>query len=195
MLVVDVQNDYCSADGVFDRVGLRADDLSGLVSTINRVTAAGRSTDTPVVWVRMEWRHEGDVGILAERSPFLLDEGLRAGTWGAQIVDGVELGSRDIHVTKRRFSAFFDTELHDVLQERDVDRLYVLGVRTDFCVESTVRDAFFRDYDVTVVSDGVRGYVEAMHDASIAVMSTVFARVASSEEVVHEIQQAVPASG
>lgn len=192
VLVVDAQNDFCVPGGVFDRAGLRVDDLAGLVSTINDVTATARGNGLPVIWVRMEWQDGHDVGILAERSSFLRDEGLRAGTWGAEIVDGLTVAPGDLHVTKRRFSAFYNTDLHDVLGRRGVRRLYVLGVRTDFCVESTVRDAFFRDYDVAVVSDGVRGFVAPLHDSSLAVMSTVFARVVESPEVIGEIAQQPP---
>lgn len=192
VLVVDAQNDFCSPEGVFDRAGLRIDDLPDLVSTINDVTMRARSAGVPVVWVRMEWRDNGDVGILAERSHFLRDEGLREGSWGAQIVSGLAVAPDDLHMTKRRFSAFYNTELHDLLQRHGTRKLYVLGVRTDFCVESTVRDAFFRDYEVTVVADGVRGYFATLHEGSLAVMSTVFAQVADSKEVVEEIAQLAP---
>ena len=58
------------------------------------------------------------------------------------------------------------------------------GVRTDFCVESTVRDAFFRDLEVVVARDAVAGYFPDLHENSLRVMGTVFARIESVDALV-----------
>ena len=104
-------------------------------------------------------------------------KGLRTGTWGAQPVDGLDVSSEDHVMTKKRFSSFHETELDQVLTDTGVDTLVVADVRTDFCVESTVRDAFFRDFDVVVARDAVAGFFPDLHDASLRVMDTVFASV------------------
>lgn len=177
LVVIDVQNDYCHPDGVFAAAGLRVAGLEGLVERINALVAAARSGGRPVVWVRMEWPDDDSVGLLAERSPFLRERGLRRGTWGAEPVAGLDVRPGDHVVVKPRFSAFHRTSLDDLLARLAVDTLVMAGVRTDFCVESTVRDAFFRDLRVVVARDAVAGYVEELHAASLRLMGTVFAEV------------------
>lgn len=183
VVVIDVQNDYCHPDGVFARAGLRVPDLDGLVTRINTLVAAARSGGHPVIWVRMEWDEDSQVGLLAERSPFLATEGLRTGTWGAGPVGGLDHRTEDTVVRKRRFSAFHESRLDDVLAALNAGTLVVAGVRTDFCVESTVRDAFFRDLRVVVADDAVAGYVDDLHRHSLRLMGTVFAQVRPTEEV------------
>lgn len=177
IVVVDMQNDYCHPDGVFFRAGLRLVGLDDLVDNVNALTAAARRARAPVVWVTMVWDDAEDLGLLRARSPFLAAEGLRRGTWGAELVSGLTVGADDHRVEKKRFSAFFESDLDRVLRADRVDTLVVAGVRTDFCVESTVRDAFFRDYDVVVVRDTVAGYLPELHQSSLRLMGTVFARV------------------
>ncbi|MGD9987266.1 cysteine hydrolase family protein [Pseudonocardia sp.] len=192
LVVIDVQNDYCHPDGVFAGAGLRVADLDGLVERITALVAAARAGGRPVVWVRMEWDDDAQVGLLAERSPFLAATGLRSGTWGAELVAGLEPRPGDTVVRKRRFSAFHDTTLDEVLAGLGATTIVVAGVRTDFCVESTVRDAFFRDLRVVVASDAVAGYVDDLHSNSLRLMGTVFAEVAPTDVVVRTLAPELP---
>lgn len=183
LVVIDVQNDYCHPDGVFARAGLRVDDLGALVARINRLVAAARERGEPVIWAKMLWDGAGDGGLLPRRSPFLAEEGLRRGTWGAQLVDGLDVSPTDPIVEKRRFSAFFETDLERIVRDAGATALVVAGVRTDFCVESTVRDAMFRDLEVVVPREAVAGYVADLHEHSLRLMGTVFAWVSPVDDV------------
>lgn len=178
VVVIDMQNDYCHADGVFAGAGLVAQSMDETVDAVNGLVDRARNQGIPVVWVSMGWERDDDVGILAERSPFLRHEGLRVGTWGHQILDGLHVSSsEDAFVDKARFSAFYETVLADLLDGWGIGSIIVAGVRTDFCVESTVRDAFFRDYRVIVPRNSVAGYFPELHENSLRLMSTVFADV------------------
>ncbi|SCF03242.1 ureidoacrylate peracid hydrolase [Micromonospora coriariae] len=177
LVVVDVQNDYCHPDGVFASAGLRVEEPQQLVEQINVLVHAARAAGRPVIWVRMEWPDDASVGLLAERSPFLRTQGLREGTWGSELLDGLDHEPGDPVVVKPRFSAFHQTILQDVLRQLAVGTIVVAGVRTDFCIESTVRDAFFRDLRVVVAEEAVAGYFNELHRNSLRVMGTVFAQV------------------
>ncbi|RIV40028.1 cysteine hydrolase family protein [Micromonospora radicis] len=177
LVVVDVQNDFCHPDGVFARAGFALTGLAELIVNVNTLVRAARDGGRPVVWIRMEWSDDESVGVLAERSRFLRREGLRAGTWGSELVDGLDVSAEDLVVTKQRFSAFYRTDLESRLRGRGVTTLVTAGVRTDFCVESTVRDAFFRDFRVVVAQDATASYVDDLHANSLRVMNTVFAQV------------------
>lgn len=188
MLLIDLQNDYCHPDGVFARKAqFNVDSIPAIYPNLQKAIRACRERNIPVIWVAMVWDSDEEVGILAERSLFLQKEGLRRGTWGAEVVSELEKLPHDPVVEKKRFSSFFDTTLSDVLDRHGVRKLIVGGVRTDFCVESTVRDAFFRDYDVVVLSDGVAGYFPLLHEGSLRVMGTVFAKVMTVDETIGQL--------
>lgn len=192
VLVIDVQNDFCHADGVFAQAGLVVPDLEGVVDGVNRLVTAGRARGLPIIWLTMSWANDAEVGLLANRSPFLAAEGLREGTWGVELVAGLDVAEDDRVITKTRFSSFYRTSLAEYLDQLGVSTLLIGGVRTDFCVESTVRDAFFRDYRAVVVRDAVAGYFPDLHENSLREMGTVFATVAStaSEAVETALQAA-----
>ncbi|TDC75977.1 isochorismatase family cysteine hydrolase [Actinomadura sp. 7K507] len=182
LLVIDMQNDYCHPDGVFAQAGLRVTGLDDLVGHVNTLAAAARLAGRPVIWVRMEWAEDADVGLLAERSPFLRAAGLRRGTWGSELLGGLDRAPGDHEIVKSRFDAFHRTGLDDLLRDLGAGTLVMAGVRTDFCVESTVRSAFFRDLRVIVAREAVAGYVEDLHTGSLRLMGTVFAKVVPTEE-------------
>lgn len=194
LLVIDMQNDYCHPDGVFAAAGLRIERLDELVSQVNGLVAAARAGGRPVFWVRMEWADDAEVGLLAERSPFLRRTGLRAGEWGSRLVDTLDHEPDDVDVVKTRFSAFHRTQLEQLLTERAISTVILAGVRTDFCVESTARDAFFRDVRVVVPRDAVAGYFEHLHHASLRVLGTVFADVVPASEAVDLLAHAQSAA-
>jgi nicotinamidase-related amidase len=190
LLLIDLQNDYCHPDGVFARAGFTVADLPALVTATNALIASARAAGAPLIWTATTWEDADDVGLLGRRSPFLAADGLRRGSWGAAMLDELDFQpDADRVVEKRRFSAFHETGLVGELGDAEV--LVVGGVRTDFCVESTVRDAFFRDYDVFVVSDAVAGYVDVLHESSLRLMNTVFAQVVGVEDA-RQLMAAAP---
>jgi len=66
---------------------------------------------------------------------------------------GPKGGDREIEIVKRRFSAFFATELALFLNEQKVDRVVICGVKTNVCVRATAQDAFANGFEVMVVKD------------------------------------------
>jgi len=177
LVCIDVQRDYVDPDGAFARAGLRVAQPEPLYAAINDLAHAARGGGHPVIWVRTVWERDEDLGLLAVRSPFLTGGPLRRGSAGAELTDALDARPEDLTVEKQRFDAFHRTRLEDLLRANGIDTIVVCGVRTDFCVESTVRSAFFHDFDVFVARDAVAGYVPALHEGSLALMATVFAEV------------------
>lgn len=79
---------------------------------------------------------------------------VQKGTEGAAVLPQF-LGPRDILVEKHKDSGFYETDLHEQLQELGVDTVIVTGMQTQICVQTTAADAFFREYNVWVPSDCV----------------------------------------
>jgi nicotinamidase/pyrazinamidase len=110
--------------------------------------------------------------VVATRDWHPPDHSSFAGTWpvhcvqgtdGAELHPGLDRSKVDVVVDKGQdalsegYSAFQDTELADLLRSRGVDRLYVAGLATDYCVKNTVLDALQAGFEVTVVEDAIRG--------------------------------------
>jgi ureidoacrylate peracid hydrolase len=74
-------------------------------------------------------------------------------TWGAQLVDALHRAPDDLIVRKRRYSAFFGTDLDLLLREHTITTVIITGVVTNICVRSTVHDAFFLGYGVMCPSN------------------------------------------
>jgi nicotinamidase/pyrazinamidase len=113
------------------------------------------------------------------------------GTPGAELHPDLEQAKVDVVIDKGQdpssqgYSGFQDTRLGQLLRERGVDRLFVAGLATDYCVKNTVLDARREGFDVTVVEDAVRGVDVEPGDSERALeeMQRAGARLASSGEV------------
>jgi isochorismate hydrolase len=85
---------------------------------------------------------------------------------------------------KKRYSAFFGTDLEATLQQIRPDLLVVGGINTHACVRTTVIDAYQRDYDVIVATDCIASYDEAHHDMTTRYLDGSIARLLPSQEII-----------
>lgn len=106
------------------------------------------------------------------------------GTWGAQIVDSLTPGPDDHIISKRRYSAFYQTDLELCLRCWGIDTLIFTGVATEICVETTVRDAFIRDFDILVAGDAVASWDKEASRATLRTVEESFGAVLSCEKIV-----------
>ena len=106
----------------------------------------------------------------------------QAGTDGAAILPEF-LAEGDLTVVKHKDSGFFDTDLHERLQELGVQTLIVTGMQTQICVQTTAADAFFRGYNVWVASDCVVSTREEDKKRALDWMAGYCASVADSTEI------------
>jgi len=114
-------------------------DAEGTVRRINALAAAVREAGGTVVFVQ----HDGPPGDTFE-----------PGSEGWRLLPSLDRRADDPVVHKRACDAFYETDLGATLQARAATRLLVTGCATDFCVDTTIRAAASRDYDVVVVEDG-----------------------------------------
>jgi nicotinamidase/pyrazinamidase len=117
-----------------------------------------------------------------------------AETPGAELHPTLDRAKVDVIIDKGQdpdsqgYSAFHDTRLGDLLRERGVDRLFVAGLATDYCVKQSVLDARREGFDVTVVEDAVRGVDVEPGDSARALgeMERAGAHLATSREILAE---------
>ena len=110
-------------------------------------------------------------------------------TWNTDILVELAPAPGDPVIYKHRFSGFFETELDDALVELGVTTLVFTGCTTSVCVESTLRDAFFRDYRCVLVEDCVAEPIahdapRSNHDATVLLVNLLFGSVTNSSELV-----------
>lgn len=200
VLVIDMQNDFGSPGGMFDRAGIDISGIQAAAAATKRFLQAARAAELPVVYVKME--HPADLANAGaddgphrrKHAPLGLGDGatLVEGTWNTQILDELEPQPGDPIVSKHRYSGFFETELDDVLRGLGATFLLVTGCTTSICVESTVRDAMFRDYTCLVLEDctaeplGADG-ARTNHDASLLSIEALFGWTAASDAVVEAL--------
>lgn len=132
LLVIDMQV------GLFGKDTPRHD-ADGVVGRINALARAVRQARGIVIFVQ----HDGPQGDTFE-----------PGTDGWTILPSLERQDGDVVVHKRACDAFYETDLSEILQEHHARQLIVTGCATDFCVDTTVRAAASRDYEIVVVEDG-----------------------------------------
>jgi ureidoacrylate peracid hydrolase len=89
----------------------------------------------------------------------------------------------DFEVVKQRYSAFVGTRLDEILRERGIVSIIVLGFTTNVCVQSTARDAWQRDYETITLADCCAEIGPGSHDASLAWTARNFGTVCKTEEV------------
>jgi nicotinamidase-related amidase len=168
LLIVDMQNDFCSPGGWLDGVGVDYTPDRAPILPLSQLVPAFRQHGIPVIWVNWGVRpdllnisptllhaHSPDgirVG-LGEKTATTGAKVLEKGGWGAAIVDELHPNEQDIHVTKHRFSGFWDTDLDSILRNLGITTLFMGGVNADQCVLTTLQDAHFLGYDTILVQD------------------------------------------
>lgn len=156
LLVIDMQNGFCHADGSFGQLELPVELLAEAIPGSVRLVEAARAAGVPVIFTRYVYRTDyKDGGLLVDEIlPALADvNSLAEGTWDAAIVDELTPQPDDFIVDKNRYSAFYGTRLEPMLTSMSIDSLVMCGVTTNMCVETSARDAAQRDYKTWVVSD------------------------------------------
>lgn len=175
LLVVDVQNDYCSPGGALDREGGDIAMTRAVVPNVSALVEAARRYGVKVVWLQQTWLPGGasdsPAWIYMKRRNGIRAERCVEGTWGQQFVAGLEPRAGEPIVKKHRSSGFVGTNLDLILRSNRIETVVVIGVMTEGCVESTARDAAFSDYYVVLTPDCMASDVLAWHEASITTMS------------------------
>ena len=108
------------------------------------------------------------------------------GSWEAQVIEPLAPGDNDIVIPKTTSSLFNSTGFDHVLRNLGIERLMVMGVVTDQCVETTVRDGCDHGYLMTLVEDGCAAWSSHRHIEALRGLKG-YCRVRSSRQLAAEI--------
>jgi ureidoacrylate peracid hydrolase len=212
MLVIDMQNDFAAKGGMFERAGIDVSGIQAVLPAVKAAIASARATGIPVIYLKMGFKPDlSDAGPAAgpnliKHAPLKVGSVVTApngrpsrilirDTWNTDIVTALTPQPGDTVLYKTRFSGFFRTRLDEVLRGRGIETLLVTGCTTSICVESTVRDAMFRDYRCVVLEDCAAepiGSNEARtnHAASLLAMQMLFAWISDSQHLAQSLEMA-----
>ena len=182
VIVIDMVKDNVPADS--DSVMAEAG--RAIIPAVNRVTGEFRARGFPVVFASDSFL-EGDFVFGGRMTPHAI-----RGTEGAELVPGLVTASEDIILPKRRFSAFYKTDLDQTLRLGSVDAVALCGIATHFCVLATAFDALSNDIRAVILEDCCASYNLEAHENTLNGyrLNPLFPlfRVMKSEAFVSELQ-------
>ena len=188
VLIIDMQNGFVHADSNMGK----AWGTERQRSTIPHITAlvdVARAHNLPVFWSKQIYLKHDVTRIQRRR---LTGHHTRQrfvpcleGTWEVDIVDALlPLIHEDDHViVKHRASFFQETQLPAILRYYGIDTCLVSGVNTEFCIETSVRDGYMRDFNMVVVEECVNSSRPGFHRDTLDKIQAYFGEVVSLNQL------------
>ena len=174
IIIIDVLQD-------FFREGRLKKNREKLVKSINELVNIGRERGLPVIWVRQEFKDDLSDAFLALRksgSKITIEN-----TEGCKFLPELDRQKSDYEILKKRYSAFFKTEMDGLLDRLGVDTLILAGVNTHACIRMAAVDAYQRDYEVMLAIDCVDSYDEEFHKDSLRYLEKTISVPLGNKEI------------
>ena len=178
LIVIDMLNDFL--------VNWEPARRRELVQAIAELAGTMRGFSRPIIWVRQEFRPD-----LRDAFPEMKAKGIHVtiqGTAGCQIVPELAPALSDTVIVKKRYSAFFGTNLDEILAQLRPDAIILAGINTHACIRTTAIDAYQRDWPVVLGLDCIASYDREHHDVSLRYMKDKLAAVLTNREIRSALQ-------
>jgi ureidoacrylate peracid hydrolase len=191
LIIIDFQNCFVSPGGAFDQLGYGISIYQKVLPVVQGLYQKARSLNIPVFFSQA-LREQSGIDMLERVHQILPDKRRERiekmplcirGTWDSDFVEGLKPQDGDHVVHKRRDSVFQDTEFGLWLRSMRIDTIIFSGIDSSICVESSLRDAFNRGWDVLLVSDATASLNNAFYRTTLAEISENFGLVMTSDEV------------
>jgi nicotinamidase-related amidase len=188
LVLIEFQNDFTTTGGALHGAVEASMETTGMVKHTQQVVEAARSAGATVIHSPIQFApgyHEitsHPYGILkgvVDSTAFV------KGSWGAEILDDLAPADGDIVLEgKRGLDAFGSTNLDFILRSKGIETVVLAGFLTNCCVESTMRSAYERGYEVVTLTDCVAGTSAEEHDNAIRFDYPMFSKPTTSAEFV-----------
>lgn len=191
VLLIEYQNDFTTEGGALHEAVKGSMDQTNMMANSAQVVEAARQAGVPIIHIPISFAkgyHEitsHPYGILkgvVDSNAFV------AGEWGAEISEQMTPAEGDIVVEgKRGLDTFGSTNLDFILRSKGINRVAIGGFLTNCCVESTMRSAYEKGYDVVTLTDCVAATSSEEHDNAIKYDFPMFSRPMTGQEFVAEL--------
>lgn len=201
LVLIEYQNDFLSPGGKLHDAIASVLIENRVLERTNQLIAAARAAEVPVVHVLMEF-HPGHRELEGVPSGILAlarqQRAFERGSWGAEPAPGLDRRDDDLFVGgKRTISAFESTNLDGVLNGLGARRIFLAGQLTNLCIESTMRSAYDRGFDVFTVTDAMSTLSTDLHRTATEDVFPFFSRTVVTRDFEAALQgrvtQEVPA--
>ncbi|MFY9494176.1 MAG: isochorismatase family cysteine hydrolase [Limnochordia bacterium] len=152
LLIIDMLKDFIELDGVLTTGEAGREIIPFIQGKIEEFRQQGY----PIIYICDS--HERDDKEFDMFTPHCL-----AGSEGSEIIDELQVAPEDKIIKKRRYSAFFGTDLDLYLRERGISEIHLVGVNTNICVLYSAADARNLNYAVTIYGNGVASFDPEAH--------------------------------
>jgi len=186
VVLVEFQNDFTSEGGALHGAVQESMDSTGMLKNTQIALAAARAAGATVIHAPIQFaagyneitRHPyGILKGVVDSNAFV------KGSWGAAIIDELAPAEGDIVLEgKRGLDAFASTNLDFILRSKGLETVVLSGFLTNCCVESTMRSAYERGYEVVTLTDCVGATSEAEHTNAITYDYPMFSKPMTSQE-------------
>jgi len=188
LVLIEYQNDFTSPSGVFNEAVSTVTASTGMLDKTVALVQAAREAGAVIIHAPISFaegyneitRHPyGILKGVVDNSAFI------KGGWGAEIVDELTPQDGDIVVEgKRGLDAFASTNLDFILRSKGIKNVVISGFLTNCCVESTMRTAYERGFQVVTVTDCCAAVSPEQHDAAVSYDFPMFSQPMTQSEVV-----------
>ncbi len=186
LVIIDMQKDFLDEGAPIEVAAGRR-----VIPEIRKLLEVFRKHGGTVIHIVT--RHPAD-GLTAPRfttsptRPGLGPKALLEGTEGALEVEPLRPALGEYTVVKKRYSGFYCTDLEVYLRALGTENMVVCGVCTNYCVRSTVHDAYFRGYKCVLPLEGTGSHTVAEHEASLKDIVVGFGYIATLDEIIQQIE-------
>jgi ureidoacrylate peracid hydrolase len=195
--VIDLQNGFAADGGSFDKFGYDISKYKQVVPIIREVYHTAKSLKIPVFFSQAI-REKSGIDMLDRLHKILPNQRRERikklplcvrGTWDSGFIDSLKPHQDDLVVQKRRDSIFQDTEFELWLRSLNIDTIIFTGIDTSICVESSLRDAFNKGWDVILLSDATASLRNKFYETTIAETRENFGLVVNSQDLFNNLRQ------
>lgn len=185
LVLIDIQNDFCSEGGFSHRTYGRIPSMAAVIPRLKDFLSQARQARVPVVFVQLVRDEKTNSGpfkeVMARNGQ--KEFACHRDTWGAGLVDGIRPRKGEWVVEKNEKSAFMGTNFEVVLKNLGIKTIVLCGGATNICLGTTAYDGFMLGYYVVVLRDLSRGSSDYLHRSALANIDRSFGQVVSSADV------------
>ena len=178
LILIDLQKDFLSQ--------LPADRAAAVIAGAGQLVEAARAAGAPVIWVKQVFKADLSDAFLQMRDKAI--SVVIEGTTGAQLADALVPAEGEAVVIKKRYSAFYGTDLDERLKGLGVEQVILSGINIHACIRMAALDAYQRDYRVVLPTGAMDGYDDAHNDITLKYLDGRVGRVVDLDRAMEALK-------
>lgn len=173
LMIIDMEYDFTNENGL-----VYYPQNKEILPKISEVLEVARKKDLLVIFTQHRYR-EGKIDQnLSTMRPSCIE-----GTKGIEIDESLQVDyQKDYIIQKRRYSAFYGTDLDLVLRENKIENVILTGTKTNCCIRSTVHDAYYNNYNVYVIKECVATNSDVVNQVHLEDIHKYYGKVVTIDE-------------